>query len=220
MSLRSSLSAKGSKVDSSETGCDTSTSLLFKRCQSIELSLFTMMTDMKSDTTLPVSELPPYKVFNMLNNSSCMKVLDFRSPDIFERKRIKKSLNLSTDCVSEAKDKIIDLVREQRGLFGFLIFFDEGRTDLEALHRLQEFIVEEYNKAQTILSSDGSDGEGDKLMKNWQRLEYVHKSSFLLFDNKYSACEKLFEGPGKHPYVGFNYYASEIIPDFLFLGKF
>ena len=174
-----------------------------------------MASNMKGDTTLPVSDLPPHKVFNMLNNSSCMKVLDFRSPEKFERKHIKKSVNLTTECVFQAKEMIIDLVRAQRGLFGLLILFDEEETDLDALKCLQDFIVEEYNNVQQAILLHG---EGDILTKNWRKLEYVHQASFTIFENKYSSCEKLFEGRGKHPYVGFNYYASEIIPDFLFLG--
>jgi hypothetical protein len=161
-----------------------------------------------------MSDLQPFKVFNMLNNSSCMKVLDFRCPEQFESNRIRRSLTMSTENMTHTKEKILDLVRAQRGLFGLLLLYGEA-TDMSALDHLQEFIAAEYDHA-TQASEETPD---EKLTVNLHRLEYVHAASFELFQNKYRACAQLYEGPGTHPYVGCNYFASEIIPDFLFLGE-
>jgi hypothetical protein len=175
---------------------------------------------MTENASLPSHAIDCYKVFNMLNNSGCMKVFDLRSAASFEISRIRNSVPLDMlQDMAIIRQTLIDFVEKQKGLFGLLLVFDEetNARDLDSIHN---FIATETEIARRISEKEL---QKSKLLINWRRLEYVHTVNFFQFKEAYLACDTLFDGHENPPKPGFKgrnrYFATEIEPNFIYLGE-
>lgn len=178
------------------------------------------MTD-ECGTNLSLEDMiAPYKIFNMINNAYCLRVLDVRAKECFNKARIDKSLHLDITDATAAKYFIQELVRSQTGVFRLVLVLD-NKNNTESLLDLKKFVVAEQKKA---LGATEDSSRECILTKNWKRMENVVVLDFGSFYEKYRSCDTLFDEVG-NPSIIFRfkgrnrYYCSEIIPDFLFLGN-
>ena len=167
---------------------------------------------------LSVTErFPSHRLFNMLNNMISIRPIDFRPAEAYNKNRIRGSIGIDIRDTYVAKEKIQSLVIQQRGLYSIVLVFDES-TDNAALATLKDYIVSEHERANSAPSDDANG-----LIMKWRRLECIVTIDFEDFHRRYAACITVFDGAQNPPMPGYKgrnkYYASEIIPEFLYLGK-
>lgn len=158
--------------------------------------------------------IAPYRVFNMLNNSGCLKPADVREAQKFNSNRIRGSTLIDNSNLSTAKSCIEEIVLKQKGSFGIVIVFD-CNASIDSIRHLTGYIRSTHDTANTTELDDAS-------TCCWKRLEFVYSLDFDLFYGQYAQCAALFDGesnPLAPRFKGRNkYFATEIIPGFLFLG--
>ena len=157
-----------------------------------------------------------HRLFNMINNSYCLRLLDVRSEEKYTLSRIRNSMHINSSEIDSTKESIDALVEKQKGVFGIILVFDE-QVDVTTVCQLKGYISTQHEAALLV-----DPAPEDILAKNWKRLDFVDTINCTHFYQVYGRCDTLFDGATNPPMPGFKgrnrYFASEIIPDLLYLG--
>eukprot|EP01031_Cornospumella_fuschlensis_P028740 gene28740-34693_t len=167
-----------------------------------------------------------HQLFNKVNNGEPLIVLDLRSRDSYDNCRLRKSHHvLALDSLSAVLDEALktrtDVINSEiRGTRNFVLLFP--RDSSSELH------AEYYSKLDSYITGrNGCIVVGVENLEDQQTMSFAAHLYFVQciedFFEHYKPCTFLLEsGARKRCYSSndFKYYASEILPDFLFLGDF
>eukprot|EP01039_Chlorochromonas_danica_P010417 gene10417-11535_t len=170
--------------------------------------------------------LEPYHLFNRLNNEQPLTLLDFRDSSAFDSISIRDSTHiLSMKHLEESLRGQLDRHSRKGILYFAFLFSRDNSQELQnqALHIFQT-VITAYEGRLTSSDVDNNvvvtSPEESVALPNDSSLQV---KSHILFNAEhffdiYASCEYIMTSP--HSKKADHYYASEILPSFLFLGDY
>lgn len=153
-------------------------------------------TQLHSQNDFKFKYLEPYKLFNKINNSVPLLFLDCRSIDRYNVCSLGASIHVDS---IEKFNRIDEHFMYVRGFTYVVLVEDQLVTDV--------FLRDVCNYIYSIVTS------------GWSKVIDIDKINFDSFYSTYKKCKLLFSYENKTiSLTQYNYYASEVIPNFLYLG--
>ncbi|RYG65467.1 dual specificity protein phosphatase family protein [archaeon] len=181
------------------------------------------VSHMEFDGSMLWERLEQHQLFNKLNNGEPLILLDMRDSQSHESCRIRNSFHVtdinSLHCVLDEslKPRGGVLTTENRGTTNFVLLFPTALSvDIQTSHYTN---LHEY-----ITNRNGKFVVGVENLENREEMSFLAHVFFVPniqdFFERYHPCTLLLEHGAQRTAYCSKYYASEVLPGFLYLGDY